>query len=137
MNAGARETRATRVRVTADPDWYESAGISLGVRVGGLVFTSGQAPVDEHGATVGAGDFETQARRVLANLATVLAHGGSGLDRLVKVTVFVTDVSHQDVFAGLRAEHYTAPFPAESFVQVAALADPAWLIEIEAVGAVA
>ncbi|MFH8559666.1 RidA family protein [Streptomyces sp. NPDC017988] len=132
----AQEAPATRIRVTADPDWYESAGISLGIRVGGLVFTSGQAPIDAYGVTVGVGDFEAQARQALANLATVLTHGGSGLDRLVKLTVFVTDMAHQDVFAGLRAEHYAAPFPAESFVQVAALADPEWLIEIEAIGAV-
>ncbi|MGW2227846.1 RidA family protein [Streptomyces formicae] len=130
------EERPGRTRVTADPDWYESAGISLGIRVGDLVFTSGQAPVDVHGATVGAGDFEAQARQALANVSTVLGRAGSGIDRAVKLTVFVTDMAHQDVFARLRAEFYVAPFPAESFVQVAALADPAWLIEIEAVGAV-
>ncbi|MGW7073939.1 hypothetical protein [Streptomyces sp. NPDC054866] len=56
----------TRTCVTADPDWYASAGISLGIRVGDLVFASGQAPVDERGVTVGAGDFEAQARRALA-----------------------------------------------------------------------
>ncbi|MFH8610437.1 RidA family protein [Streptomyces sp. NPDC018029] len=133
---GQHRDGASRVRVTADPDWYESAGISLGIRVGDLVFTSGQAPVDEHGRTVGAGNFEAQARRALANLSTVLTHAGSGLDRLVKLTVFVTDVAHQDAFAPLRAEFYGTPPPAESFVQVAALADPAWLIEIEAVGVV-
>ncbi|MEV8017138.1 RidA family protein [Streptomyces sp. NPDC086554] len=130
------DTSTTRTRITADRDWYESAGISLGIRVGDLVFTSGQAPVDADGATVGAGDFEAQARQALANVATVLTNAGSGLDKAVKLTVFVTDIAHQDVFAALRARFYVPPFPAESFVQVAALADPAWLIEIEAVGAV-
>ncbi|TGA99049.1 RidA family protein [Streptomyces sp. MZ04] len=130
------DTSATRTRITADRDWYESAGISLGIRAGDLVFTSGQAPVDADGATVGAGDFEVQARQALANVATVLANGGSGLDKAVKLTVFVTDIDHQDLFADLRARFYVPPFPAESFVQIAALADPEWLIEIEAVGAV-
>ncbi|MEU9865450.1 RidA family protein [Streptomyces sp. NPDC047971] len=129
-------TPVDRVRVTADPDWYEAAGISLGIRVGGLVFTSGQAPVDGNGTTVG-GDFTTQARQALANVSTVLARAGSGLDRAVKLTVFVTDISHQDLFAALRAEQYQHPFPAETFIQVTALADPDWMIEIEAVGAVA
>ncbi|WP_241194245.1 RidA family protein, partial [Streptomyces sp. SID10115] len=136
VSAGMREPRTTRVRVTADPDWYESADISLGIRFGDLVFTSGQAPVDEHGRTVGAGDFDAQVRRALANLSTVLTHAGSGLDRLVKLTVFVTDIAHQTAFAPLRTEFYGDPRPAESFVQVAALADPEWLIEIEAVGSV-
>ncbi|MFD7167337.1 RidA family protein [Streptomyces violascens] len=125
-------------RVTAENDWYAPAGIALGVRVGDLVFTSGQAPVDEHGVTVGRGDFEAQARRALANLSTVLDNAGSGLGHVVKATVFVTDINrHQDAFAALRAEYFTAHAFAESFVEVSSLADPDWLIEIEAVGVVA
>ncbi|SOB85194.1 RidA family protein [Streptomyces sp. 1331.2] len=128
---------AERVRVSAEPDWYESAGISLGVRVGNLVFTSGQAPIDAQGATVGAGDFEAQARQALANLSTVLTNAGSSLAEVVKATVFVTDITQQDVFAKLRAEHFPdKPHPAESFVEVSSLADPAWMIEIEAIGLV-
>ncbi|MFG2298585.1 RidA family protein [Streptomyces sp. NPDC048603] len=128
---------AERVRVSAEPDWYESAGISLGVRVGNLLFTSGQAPIDAQGATVGAGDFETQARQALANLSTVLTNGGSSLADVVKATVFVTDITQQDVFARLRAEHFPdKPHLAESFVEVSSLADPEWMIEIEAIGLV-
>ncbi|MEU1820903.1 RidA family protein [Streptomyces abikoensis] len=123
-------------RVTASPDWYAPTRISLGTRVGDLVFTSGQAPVDDHGTTVAPGDFAAQARQAMAHVGAVLERGGSGLDRLVKVTVFVTDIAHQELYEAVREESYSAPFPAESFVQVAALADPAWLIEIEAVGVV-
>ncbi|MER7147033.1 RidA family protein [Streptomyces xanthochromogenes] len=125
------------MRVSAEPDWYESAGISLGVRVGNLVFTSGQAPIDAQGATVGVGDFETQARQALANLSTVLTNAGSSLAEVVKATVFVTDVAQQDVFARLRAEHFPdKPHLAESFVEVSSLANPEWMIEIEAIGLV-
>ncbi|MER7106898.1 RidA family protein [Streptomyces sp. NPDC000229] len=126
-----------RVRVSADPDWYESAGISLGIRVGNLVFTSGQAPIDSEGSTVGAGDFEAQARQALANLSTVLTNAGSGLADVVKATVFVTDIGQQNIYAKLRAEHFPdKPHLAESFVEVSSLADPAWMIEIEAIGLV-
>ncbi|WP_331446841.1 RidA family protein [Streptomyces xanthochromogenes] len=125
------------MRVSAEPDWYESAGISLGVRVGNLVFTSGQAPIDARGATVGVGDFETQARQALANLSTVLTNAGSSLAEVVKATVFVTDIAKQDVFARLRAEHFPdKPHLAESFVEVSSLANPEWMIEIEAIGLV-
>ena len=72
-----------RHRVTVQPDWYEPYAISLGIRVGDLVFVSGQAAVDEHGRTVGEGDFEAQARRAFANLATVLDAAGSGLEHVV------------------------------------------------------
>lgn len=123
-----------RVRVSAEPDWYESAGISLGIRVGNLVFTSGQAPIDAQGITV-VGDFEVQARQALANLATVLTNAGSSLADTVKATVFVTDITRQDVFARLRAEYFPdKPHLAESFVEVSSLADPDWMIEIEAIG---
>lgn len=126
-----------RVRVSAEPDWYESAGISLGVRVGNLVFTSGQGPIDARGATVGAGDFEAQARQALANLSTVLTNGGSSLAEVVKATVFVTDIAQQHVFAKLRAEHFPdKPHLAESFVEVSSLANSEWMIEIEAIGLV-
>ncbi|MEV0000135.1 RidA family protein [Streptomyces sp. NPDC050848] len=126
------------VRVTADPDWYAPAGIALGIRVGNLVLTSGQAPIDEHGATVGADDFEAQARQALANLALVLKNAGSGLDRVVKATVFVTDIArHQEAFARVRAEHFVPHSFAESFVEVSSLADPEWLIEIEAIAVTA
>ncbi|WP_231905557.1 RidA family protein [Streptomyces davaonensis] len=125
------------MRVSAEPDWYESAGISLGVRVGNLVFTSGQAPIDAQGATVGAGDFETQARQALANLSTVLTNAGSSLADVVKATVFVTDIAQQDIYAQLREEHFPdKPHLAESFVEVSSLANPEWMIEIEAIGLV-
>jgi hypothetical protein len=49
--------------------------------------------------------------------------------------VFVTDITQQDVYAALRTEHFPErPHPAESFVEVSSLADPAWMIEIEAIG---
>ncbi|MFG2333381.1 RidA family protein [Streptomyces sp. NPDC048604] len=126
----------TPTAVAGAPDWYAPTRISLGIRVGDLVFTSGQAPVDDSGSTVAPGDFAAQARQAMAHVADVLTRAGSGPERLVKVTVFVTDIAHQDLFAAVRDEWYPTPFPAESFVQVAALADPRWLVEIEAIGAV-
>ncbi|MFI6979014.1 RidA family protein [Embleya sp. NPDC050154] len=124
------------VRVTVDADWYAPTRISLGIRVGDLIFTSGQAPVDDNGKTVAPGDFAAQARQAMAHVGSVLEAAGSGLDHLVKVTVFVTDIAHQHLYEAIREASYADPFPAESFVQVAAPADPEWLIEIEAIGAV-
>lgn len=64
----------------------------------------------------------------------MLKNSGSGLDQVVKATVFVTDIARdQEAFARLRAEYFVPHTFAESFVQVASLADPDWLIEIEAV----
>ena len=132
----ASDTSSTRHRVTVEPDWYEPYAISLGIRVGDLVFVSGQAAVDEQGRTVGDGDFEAQARQAFANVATVLAAAGSGLEHVVKVTIFVTDMTVIDQVVRLRREFFTPPYPADTIAQVASLADPDWQIEIEAIAVV-
>lgn len=130
------EISSTRHRISAEPDWYEPYAISLGIRVGDLVFVSGQAAVDEHGQTVGGDDFDAQARQAFANLATVLAHAGTGLEHVVKVTIFVTDMSVIDQVVRLRREYFTVPYPADTIAQVTSLASPDWQIEIEAVAVV-
>jgi 2-iminobutanoate/2-iminopropanoate deaminase len=115
-------------RVTHDPDWYEPYRISLAIKANGLIFASGQAGIDEHGRT--AAGFEAQARQAFRNLRTVL--GGSLAD-VVKVTIMVTDMSHLDQIIRLREEYFTPPYPADTLLQVAGLAQPEWLIEIDAI----
>ena len=126
----------TRQQVSSDPDWYEPYAISLGIRLGDLVFVSGQASVDEMGRTVGAGDFDAQGQQVFANLAKVLQQAGSGLEHVVKVTIFVTDMAVIDKVVQLRREHFTPPYPADTIAQVQSLADPEWMIEMEAIAVV-
>ena len=123
-------------RISADPDWVEPYAISLGIGVGNLVFVSGQAPVDEHGDTVGGTDFDAQARQAFANLATVLSNAGSGLEYVVKVTILVTDMAVIDRVIELRREFFTPPYPADTIAQVVSLARPEWQIEIEAIAIV-
>jgi len=130
------ETMTARHQITTHPDWYEPFAISLGIRVGNLVFVSGQAAVDERGDTVGGADFDAQARQAFANLATVLSNAGSGLEHVVKVTIFVTDMAVIDHVIELRREFFTPPYPADTIAQVASLARPEWQIEIEAVAVV-
>ncbi|MGH3919944.1 MAG: RidA family protein [Pseudonocardiaceae bacterium] len=130
------EISGTRHRISSEPDWYEPYAISQAIRVGDLVFVSGQAAVDEHGQTVGGDDFDSQARQVFANLATVLASAGTGLEHVVKVTIFVTDMAVIDQVVELRREFFTPPYPADTIAQVASLANPDWQIEIEAIAVV-
>ncbi|NIJ13347.1 reactive intermediate/imine deaminase [Saccharomonospora amisosensis] len=120
-------------RVEHDPDWYEPYRISLAIKANGLIFVSGQAGIDEHGRTVGVGDFETQARQAFRNLAAVLEQGGSSLNDVVKVTIMVTDMSYLDQIVRLREEYFTAPYPADTLLRVAGLAQPDWLVEIDAI----
>ncbi|MGH3822778.1 MAG: RidA family protein [Pseudonocardiaceae bacterium] len=122
-------------RIGGAPDWYEPYNISLAIQAGTLLFVSGQVGIDEHGRTVGS-DFGTQARRALANLTTVLDRAGASIADVAKVTIMVTDMAHRDEIIKLRAEFFTEPYPADTLIQVAGLARPDWLIEIDAIAVV-
>lgn len=123
---------AERHQISTDPDWYEPYAISQAIRLGDLVFVSGQSGIDENGRTV-ASDFDTQARQAFNNVDRVLREAGSGLEHVVKVTIFVTDMSVIDQVVALRQEFFTKPYPADTIAQVASLASSDWKIEIEAI----
>jgi len=112
------------------------AGImSQGTKASGghLIFASGQVSRNAQGQTVGVGDIRVQTRQVLENLTAVLEEGGATLDDVVKVTVFVTNVSeHFAQIHEVRAEFWSKDYPASTLVEIVALANPELLIEIEA-----
>ena len=120
-------------RVRTDNDIYEPFKIAQAYRVGDLIFVSGQAALDDHGVVVGPGDFAAQARQSIESLARVLEAGGSGLDKLVKVTIFVTDISEFETVVKLREEYFTPPYPADTICAVKSLALPGLMFEIEAI----
>ena len=82
------------VRIKTDPDPYEPFKLAQAYRVGDLVFVSGQAAIDLDGSIVGAGNFDAQAEQTFKNLAAVLKAGGSSLAKVVKVTIFLKDMSN-------------------------------------------
>jgi reactive intermediate/imine deaminase len=120
-------------QIRLDPDPYEPFRLSQGFRVGELLFVSGQAAIDEHGQIVGSGDFDAQAEQTFRNLERVLTAGGSSLDRIVKVTIFLTDMSNFPKIVELRGRWFTPPYPADTIVEVRSLALPELEIEIEAI----
>ena len=123
-------TNAKRIKTRPDP--YEQFFISQAQRVGDLIFVSGQASLDLDGNIVD-GDFETQARQSIENLSKVLQAGGSDLSKLVKVNIYVTDISQFDVVMKLRQEYFSPPYPADTICEVKSLALPELQFEIEAV----
>jgi reactive intermediate/imine deaminase len=123
-------------RVRTDPDPYEPYRISQAMRVGDLVFVSGQAAIDEDGSLVGVGDFDAQAELVFRNLARVLEAAGSSLADVVKVTIYLTDMANFPKIVELRGKWFTEPYPADTIVEVTSLALPELEIEIEAIGVV-
>lgn len=101
---------ATRVeRITVPGDWYEPYRISLGYRVGDLLFLSGQAAISRQGEIVGVGDFDAQAQQTFENLRFVLESAGSGLEHIVKVTIYLTSMRNFPKIVDLRERWFTPP----------------------------
>jgi 2-iminobutanoate/2-iminopropanoate deaminase len=122
----------TAVRTEEAPAPFQGAPYSQAIRSGNLVFVSGQLALrPDHGEIVG-DSIEEQTEQVFANLSAILEAAGSALDRLVKTTVFLTDLGD---FAGMNevyARHVGEVPPARATIEVSALPSGA-KVEIEAI----
>ena len=105
-------------------------------RAGRTIYISGQVAWDAGGRVVGEGDFAAQTRQVFENLTTALAAASAGLGDVVKITVFVVDVSQVQTFRSIRDEYFGDHPPASSLVQVSQLVLPDLLVEVEAIAVV-
>lgn len=105
---------------------------SQAVAAGGMLFVSGQIPIDPATGELVGGGIEPQTERALENLRAVLAAGGCTLADVVKTTIFLADLSHFAAVNAIYGRAFSQPFPARATVQVAALPKGA-LVEIEAI----
>lgn len=94
---------------------------SQAVRTGNLVFLSGQIPLDPATMQLVDGDFEARARRVFDNLGAVARAAGGGLDDVVKLTVYLTDLGNFGTVNAVMADYFRQPYPARAAVGVASL----------------
>ena len=108
---------------------------SQGIKSDNFVFTSGQIPINPKSGKLIKGDFKSEVKQVLINLNGVLKGGGSSLQQAIKLTVFLTDLSHFAQVNEIFNEFFPDNPPARSAVQVSALPMNA-RIEIDAVGLV-
>ncbi len=119
------------VRTEEAPAPFQGAPYSQAIAAGGFVFGSGQLGL-KPGDTAISGGIEEQTERIFANLAAILAEAGTGLDRLVKTTVFLQDLGDFQGMNSVYAKHVGDTPPARSTVEVAKLPSGA-LVEIEAI----
>lgn len=120
---------ATRIKTTPDP--LEPFKISQGFFAGDLIFLSGQAAIDKQGNLVGIDDFDAQAAQVMVNIEEILAEAGATLDSIIKVTIYLTDMSNFEKIMALREQYFKPPYPADTIVEVKSLALPELMIEID------
>ena len=108
---------------------------SQAIQAGGLLFASGQVPIVPATGELAGADIETQAKQVFDNLREVLAAAGTDFGKVVKTTVFLTDLANFATVNEIYAGYFTAPYPARSCVQIAALPKGA-LLEVELIAEV-
>ncbi len=118
--------------ITTQPDPYAPYFLSQAIKSGPFVFVSGQAGYDDDGNIV-EGGFAAQGEQAFRNLNRALTAADSSLDRVVKVTIFVTDMEQFSHVVELRRKYFAAPYPADSIVEIKALYTPEAMIEIEAI----
>ena len=113
-------------------DQKPEAPYSPAVVCGGMVFVSGQVPVDPQSGKIVSEDFSEQAEQVFANLKSVLERSGSNLQNVVKTTAFLTSLDDFGVLNEAYKKYFPAERPARSCVQVCALPFEA-KVEVEAI----
>jgi 2-iminobutanoate/2-iminopropanoate deaminase len=105
---------------------------SQAIRAGGLIFVSGQIPIDPATGSVSGGDIAVQTRQVMRNLSAILTAGKSGMDKIVKTTVFLSNLDDFQKFNEVYAEFLGNSNPARATVEVSRLPKGV-LIQIDAI----
>jgi 2-iminobutanoate/2-iminopropanoate deaminase len=120
------------VRTERAPAPFQGAPYSQAIRANGFVFVSGQLSLEPEHAEIVGNSIGAQTEKVFDNLQAILEEAGSGLDRIVKTTVFLTDLGE---FAGMNevyARRVGEPFPARVTIEISNLPSGA-KVEIEAI----
>ena len=94
---------------------------SPGLRVGNLLFLSGQIPLDPTSGQIVDGDVRAQTTRVLDNMGELLKAGGAGFANVVRTTIFLADMNDFTAINEIYAKYFSQPYPARATVQVARL----------------
>lgn len=105
---------------------------SQAIKLGNLVFTAGQIPLDPATGQIVEGDITAQAERVMQNVVAILEEAGSSINNVVKTTCFLTDLGNFAAFNEVYARYMGANRPARSTIQVAALPAGA-MVEVETI----
>ena len=121
-----------RQRVSSGAVWEPVVGYSRAVRVGPHVWVSGTTAALPTGGAVGGDDVGEQTREALRRVAAALEAVGASLSDVVRTRLFVTDIARWEEVGRVHGEVFGDVRPATSMVEVAALIDPALLVEVEA-----
>lgn len=121
-----------RTLISSGTEWEKAYGYSRAVVQGDFIFVAGTTAVDGSGNVIGLDDPYEQARFIFGKIERALKEAGSGLQDVVRVRTFITDIARWRDVARAQGEVFAEIRPAATLVQVSALVDPRLLVEIEA-----
>ena len=119
-----------RKNFSSGAKWEEIIGYSRAVQIGNTLEVTGTVSLGENGV-VGKGDFYAQTKFIIEKVEKILNSAGFKLGDVVRTRMFVTDISHWEEVGKAHGEFFNAIRPATTMVEVNALIDPDYLVEIE------
>ena len=123
---------SNRINYSSGSKWEDIIGYSRAVKVGNIVEVTGTVASDENGQLVGKDDPYAQTKFIYQKIEKVLQQAGAGMKDVVRVRMFVTDIQRWQEFGRAHSEFFKEIKPCNTMVQVSAMIEPDYLVEIEA-----
>jgi enamine deaminase RidA (YjgF/YER057c/UK114 family) len=121
-----------RKNYSSGAKWEDIVGYSRAVRIGNIIEVTGTVAIDDQGQVYGKENPYEQTKFVIEKIEKVLHRAGASLKDVVRTRMFVTDISNWEEYGRAHGEFFKEIKPCTSMIQISALIDPAFLIEIEA-----
>ncbi len=128
---------SVRINYSSGSKWEDIVGYSRAVKVGNLVEVTGTVASGEHGEIIGEGDAYLQTKYIYQKIEAVLQRAGASMQHVTRVRMFVTDISRWEEYGKAHSEFFHDIKPCNTMVEVSALIEPGYLIEIEATAVIA
>lgn len=125
-----------RINYSSGAKWEDIVGYSRAVKIGNTIEVTGTVAVDDQGNIVGTGDAYLQTRFIIEKIEKVLQRAGASLHDIVRTRMFVTDISKWEEYGKAHGEFFKDIRPCTSMIEISALIDPGYMIEIEATAVV-
>lgn len=126
-----------RTNYASGSKWEDIVGYSRAVKVGNTVEVTGTVASGPDGAVVGPDDAYTQTKFIYQKIAEVLQRAGADMKDVVRVRMFVTDISRWQEYGRAHSDFFKEIKPCNTMVEVSALIEPGYLVEIEATAIIA
>jgi enamine deaminase RidA (YjgF/YER057c/UK114 family) len=121
-----------RTNYSSGAKWEDIVGYSRAVKIGNTIEVTGTVAVDEHGLLVGKDNAYDQTKFIIEKIEKILHQAGASLKDVVRTRMFVTDISRWEDYGKAHGEFFKDIKPCTSMIEISALIEPGYMIEIEA-----